>query len=102
MATEKKEERINEAEMNKQATQGRPHYSNTTTGPTGHSTGLHQMSALPDHGTGEPMGQVTDGVVQSQSHPIRTATGTQRASTAHNTRVGGGINQGYGTGGNYS
>ncbi|KAK4378051.1 hypothetical protein RND71_004347 [Anisodus tanguticus] len=116
MATEKKQERIYEAEMKKQVTQdrnaalshgsgtgtgtGRTHYSNTTTGSTGHSTGLHQMSALPGHGTGEPMGQVTDGVVQS--HPIGTATGTQRASAAHNTHVGGGANQGYGTGGNYS
>lgn len=114
MATGKKEERINQAEMNKQATHdrntaihqgggtgtGRPHYSNSTTGATGHSTGSHQMSALPGHGTGEPMGQVTDGVVQS--HPIGTATGTQRASAAHNTHVGGGVNQGYGTGGNYS
>ncbi|XP_070048001.1 late embryogenesis abundant protein 46-like [Nicotiana tomentosiformis] len=114
MATGKKEERINQAEMNKQATHdrntaihqgggtgtGRPHYSNSTTGATGHSTGSHQMSALPGHGTGEPMGQVTDGVVQS--HPIGTATGTQRASAAHYTHVGGGVNQGYGTGGNYS
>ncbi|XP_049401954.1 late embryogenesis abundant protein 46-like [Solanum stenotomum] len=50
MATEKKDERIYEAEMNKQVTQdrnaalhhgagtgtGRPHYSNATTGSTGH------------------------------------------------------------------
>ncbi|XP_009606043.1 late embryogenesis abundant protein 46-like [Nicotiana tomentosiformis] len=114
MATGKKEERINQAEMSKQATHdrnaaihqgggtgtGRPHYSNSTTGATGYSTGAHQMSALPGHGTGEPMGQVTDGVVQS--HPIGTATRTQRASAAHNTHVGGGVNQGYGIGGNYS
>ncbi|MCD7456509.1 hypothetical protein HAX54_031947 [Datura stramonium] len=107
IATEKKEERIHEAEMNKQLTQhrnaalhhgagtgtGRPHYSNTTADSTGYSTGLHQ--------TGQPMSQVTDEVIQS--HPIGVGTGThQRASAAHNTHVGGGVNQGYGTGGNYS
>ncbi|MCE3214936.1 hypothetical protein HAX54_000312 [Datura stramonium] len=99
MATEKKEERVNEAEMKKQeAPQG---YSTTgtgkthsysTTGATGHPTGAHQMSALPGHGSGQPAGPVVEGVVPS--HPIGTATGTQRPSAAHNTRVGGGVNQG--------
>ncbi|OIT03381.1 PREDICTED: 18 kDa seed maturation protein-like [Nicotiana attenuata] len=114
IATEKKEERINEAEMNKQETRdknaaARQGYSTTgtekthsysTTGATGHPTGAHQMSALPGHGSGQPAGQVVEGVVKS--HPIGTATGTQRSSTAHNTHVGGGVNSGYGTGGSYS
>ncbi|XP_060200186.1 late embryogenesis abundant protein 46-like [Lycium barbarum] len=112
MATEMKEERINEAEMKKQeareenatARQGYSStgktYSYSTTGATGHPTGAHQMSALPGHGSGQPAGQVVEGV--AQSHPIGTATGTHRASAAHNTHVGGGASTGYGTGGSYS
>lgn len=110
MATEKKEERINEAEMNKQETRDKnaaaarqgteKTHSYSTTGATGQPTGAHQMSALPGHGSGEPAGQVVEGVVQS--HPIGTATGTQRSSAAHNTHVGGTVNSGYGTGGSYS
>lgn len=93
MATEKKEERIHAAEMNKQATQernaalhhgagtgtGRPHHSSMTGGSTGHPTGI------------------TERVVPTQ--PIGT---TQRSSAAHNTHVGDGPNQDLGTGGNWS
>ncbi|KAF8007195.1 hypothetical protein BT93_K1250 [Corymbia citriodora subsp. variegata] len=70
----------------------------STTGATGRPTGAHQMSALPGHGTGQPAGQVVEGV--AGSHPVGTNTGTGR-TTAHNTRVGG-TGQGYGTGGAYS
>lgn len=98
MATEKKDERIDQAEFEKQqahqrntATKGAHSYS--TTGTTGQSTSMHQMSALPGHGTGQPAGQVAEGVVPS--HPIGTGTTT----AGHNTRVEGGANKGYGTGG---
>ncbi|KAK4485371.1 hypothetical protein RD792_008013 [Penstemon davidsonii] len=110
MATDRKEERIHHAELSKQevrehnaaAKQGAHTggtHSYSTTGQTGQATGIHQMSALPGHGTGEPMGHVTEGTIKS--HPIGTATGTGR-TTAHNTHVGGGGNAGYGTGGAYS
>ncbi|KAG8371862.1 hypothetical protein BUALT_Bualt12G0007100 [Buddleja alternifolia] len=121
MATERKEERVHHAELSKQETREQNaaarqaaktggSYSHSTTGVTGQSTGGHQMSALPGHGTGAPAGQVTEGVIKShpigtegviKSHPIGTATGTGR-TTAHNTHVGGGGNAGYGTGGGYS
>ncbi|KAI3474538.1 hypothetical protein Pfo_029453 [Paulownia fortunei] len=111
MATERKEERVHHAELNKQeareqnaaarqASRTGGSYSYTATGVTGQPTGGHQMSALPGHGTGEPTGQVTEGIIKS--HPIGTATGTGRPTTAHNTHVGGGTNQGYGTGGGYN
>lgn len=73
MATQKKEERIHEAERQKQEvyesnaaarqasySTGEPH-SYSTTGESGQHTGMHQMSALPGHGTGEPTGHVTEG-----------------------------------------
>ncbi|KAL6522403.1 hypothetical protein OROMI_031675 [Orobanche minor] len=110
MATERKEERVHNAELNKleerehnaaarQAGRAGGSHSYATTGVTGQPTGGHQMSALPGYGTGQPTGQVTEGTVKS--HPIGTATGTGR-TTAHNTHVGGGANTGYGTGGGYS
>lgn len=112
MAAQKREERIQEAERNKQeiydqnaaARQasygtGAPH-SYSTTGEAGQPMGTHQMSALPGHGTGEPKGQVVEGV--AESHPIGTATGTQRSSTAHNTHVAGDANRGHSTGGAYT
>ncbi|KAL3533925.1 hypothetical protein ACH5RR_007446 [Cinchona calisaya] len=112
MATERKEERMNQAELNKQETKehnaaaknathatGAPH-TYSTTGAPGHPTGTHQMSALPGHGTGQPAGHVTEGVIQS--HPIGTATGTARLGAAHNTHVGAATNKGYGTGGSYT
>lgn len=105
MATQKKEERIHEAERQKQEvyesnaaarqasySTGEPH-SYSTTGESGQHTGMHQMSALPGHGTGEPTGHVTEGVVGS--HPI----GTQRSSTADNRHVGGGAANAGGYGG---
>ena len=101
MATEKKDERVNQAEFEKQqahqhnaAAKGAHSYS--TTGATGQSTGMHQMSALPGHGTGQPVGQVVEGVVPS--HPSGMDTGTRTTTAGHNTRVEGGTNKG-GTGG---
>ncbi|PHT37305.1 Late embryogenesis abundant protein [Capsicum baccatum] len=151
MATEKKQERIYEAEMNKQVTQdrnaalrhgadsgtGRPHYSNIGTGePMGHVTDGIGTVAHNTHvgggvkpgygtgagrqhysntGTGEPMGQVTDGIAPSygtgtgRPHYSNIETGepmgqgTDGIGTGtHNTHVGGGVNPGCGTGGNYS
>ncbi|KAF5737342.1 hypothetical protein HS088_TW13G00221 [Tripterygium wilfordii] len=128
MATQKKDERIMEAELNKQearthnaavkhgaqthghtgmTTSGAGGYTTgapgtttySTSGVHGQGTGAHQMSALPGHGTGQPHGQVTEGVVGS--HPIGTNTGTG-GTTAHNTGVGGTGATGYGTGGSYS
>ncbi|KAJ1403337.1 Late embryogenesis abundant protein [Sesbania bispinosa] len=121
MATQKKEARINQAELDKQAarehnaatkqaTTGQGHYNTgtgtgtatySTTGEYGQPMGAHQTSAMPGHGTGQPMGNVTEGVVGS--HPIGTNRGTTGTATAHNTRVGGNTNSsGYGTGGTYT
>ncbi|PSS13805.1 Seed maturation protein [Actinidia chinensis var. chinensis] len=69
-----------------------PTYS--TTGTTG------TQSALPGYRTGEPPGQVVKGVVLS--HPIGTATGADRPSTAHSTNVGYGTNKGYDKGDDYT
>lgn len=113
MASQKKEERINQAEWNKQEAKelnaankqataatgtGTGAHSYSTTGVTGQPTGTHQMSAVPGHGTGHPTGQVVEGVVGS--HPIGTNTGTGKTTAGHNTRVGGGTTD-YGTGGAY-
>ncbi|KAL8236604.1 hypothetical protein R6Q59_017685 [Mikania micrantha] len=109
MATEKKEARINQAEYEKQvareqnATQRQANeaastHSYSTTGATGNRTGIHQMSALPGHGTGEPAGHVVEGAVRS--HPIGTDTGTGTTLAGHNTKSGGGAG-GYSTGGAY-
>ncbi|XP_076892985.1 11 kDa late embryogenesis abundant protein-like [Bidens hawaiensis] len=109
MATEKEEARINQAEYEKQvareqnATQrleaeATGAHSYSTTGATGHGMGSHQMSALPGHGTGEPAGQVVEGVVKSR--PIGMDTGTGKTLAGHNTKAGGGAS-GYGTGGAY-
>ncbi|XP_027176969.1 18 kDa seed maturation protein-like [Coffea eugenioides] len=104
MATERKEQKVNQAEFDKRAAQehnaaarnatkntGQPH-TYSTTGAPGHPTGTHQQSALPGHGTGQPTGQVTEGVVES--HHIGTATGTGRTNAAHNTHVGAATNIG--------
>ncbi|ESR43111.1 hypothetical protein CICLE_v10012978mg [Citrus x clementina] len=116
MATEKKEERRMQAELEKQearehnaaakqATGGLGYttadsYSQSTTGMHGRPTGGHQMSALAGHGTGQPAAQVIEGVVGS--HPIGVNAGTGH-NPAHNTRVGGGGGAtGYGTGGSYT
>lgn len=111
MATQKKEAKINEAELEKQA--ARQHNAATkisataghmrtgTTGNYGQPTGSHQMSAMPGHGTGQATGHVVEGVVGS--HPIGTNRGPDGTATAHNSRVGGNTNaSGYGTGGTYS
>ncbi|CAH9117841.1 unnamed protein product [Cuscuta europaea] len=88
MATQKKEERINQVELEKReklmahkaeaATGGAgKSYSYSATGAAGHPTGAHQMSAMPGHSTGAPVGEVVEGVVES--HPIGTAmAGTTR------------------------
>ncbi|CAH8312665.1 unnamed protein product [Eruca vesicaria subsp. sativa] len=118
MATQKKEGRINEAEMQKREAcehnaamkeasgagtgtgLGLGSATHSTTGQVGHGTGTHQMSALPGHGTGQPTGQVVEGTAVTE--PIGTNTGTGR-TTAHNTHVGGGTGTtGYGTGGGYT
>lgn len=114
MATEKKEERRMQAELDKQAAKqatsaaGGPgygyttadSYSHSTTGMHGHPTGGQQMSALAGHGTGQPAGQMTEGMVGS--HPIGDNAGTGY-NPVHNARVGdGGGATGYGTGGSYT
>ncbi|KAF3442639.1 hypothetical protein FNV43_RR16555 [Rhamnella rubrinervis] len=118
VATERKQEKKTQAELNKQAareqnaaarqaaatggggytpggytTTGTGTATYSTTGVTGHPTGTHQVSAMPGHGTG----QVTEGV--AGSHPVAVNTGTGR-TTAHNPRAGGNVGSGYdGTGG---
>lgn len=82
-------------------TAGDSYSYSATTGEKGQSTGGHQMSALPGHGTGEPKGQVVEGTVES--HPIGRVTGTGRPTTAHNTHADSGAGtKGYTTGGGYS
>ncbi|XP_071720107.1 11 kDa late embryogenesis abundant protein-like [Rutidosis leptorrhynchoides] len=109
VATDKKEARINEAEYEKQvareqnatqrqATEANKTHSYSTTGATGHPMGSHQMSALPGHGTGEPAGNVVEGIVKS--HPIGTDTGMGTTLAGHNLKSGGGAS-GYTTGGAY-
>ncbi|KAA8518263.1 hypothetical protein F0562_015854 [Nyssa sinensis] len=101
MATQKKEEKIDQAELNKQ--EARAHnaasrqavsaggtHTYSTTGATGHP------SAMTGPGAGQPTAQVTESVVGSQP------TGTGRTTAAHDTHVGGGTNTGYGTGGAYT
>ncbi|KAG2334822.1 hypothetical protein Bca52824_006002 [Brassica carinata] len=117
MATEKKEAKINQAEMQKREVRehnaamkeaagagtgtgtglGLGSATHSTTGHVGHGTGTHQMSALPGHGTGQPAGHVVEGTTLTE--PIGTNIGTGR-TTAHNTHVGGGTTR-YGTGGGY-
>ncbi|CAI0402828.1 unnamed protein product [Linum tenue] len=110
MAREKKEQRVAEAEAMKHSTKahnaaakqgeqltgGHGNYStggtggtdsHSATGQPGYPTGTHQMSAMPGHGTGQPIG------------------GLPGEQTGHNTRVGGtgtGHLPGYGTGGSLS
>ncbi|KAK9986645.1 hypothetical protein SO802_031596 [Lithocarpus litseifolius] len=126
LATEKKEERKTQAELEKQ--QAREHNAaakqmestpagghtgyTTTTGagePTsatygGTTTGTHRVSAMPGYGTeqGQHVGQVTrEGVVEEpHPHPIGT-----RRTTTHNTSVEENKppgSYGSGPGGNYS
>ncbi|KAG4913056.1 hypothetical protein AAZX31_19G133300 [Glycine max] len=123
LATQKKEAKMNQAELDKQAARqhntaakqsattaghmGHGHHTTgtgtgtatySTTGEYGQPMGAHQTSAMPGHGTGQPTGHVTEGVVGS--HPIGTNRGPGGTATAHNTRAGGKPNDyGYGTGG---
>ncbi|KAG5402882.1 hypothetical protein BRARA_C00264 [Brassica rapa] len=116
MATQKKEAKINQAEMQKREV--REHNAamkeaagggtgtglvlgsatHSTTGHVGHGTGTHQMSDLPGHGTGQATGHVVERTTLTE--PIGTNTGTGRTA-AHNAHVGGGTT-GYGTSGGYT
>ncbi|XP_058073410.1 18 kDa seed maturation protein-like [Magnolia sinica] len=100
MAEERKEEKITQAEINKlQAKeQNAAAKESARAGQTGTVT-LHPTAALPGHGTGQPHGQVTSGVVGS--HPTATNTGTG-TTTARNPLAGGTDQTGYGTGGGHS
>ncbi|XP_057982526.1 11 kDa late embryogenesis abundant protein [Malania oleifera] len=102
VATQKKEERIEQAELNKreerennaaarQASAGThgtatttgshlasgttPTHTYSTTGTQGQTTGRHEMSAVPGHGAGQPAGSVTEGVPKSHPVGINTETG---------------------------
>ncbi|XP_057534020.1 late embryogenesis abundant protein 46-like [Amaranthus tricolor] len=105
LATEKKEERITEAELRKQ--QAMTHNAAekeaktaTATGTAG--TGLHPMSAMPGHGTGEPTGGFVEEGTAIGSHPIGRQTGTNRSTTAQNTLAGGGTGSTGYTGAGYT
>ncbi|KAK9156629.1 hypothetical protein Scep_003203 [Stephania cephalantha] len=112
LATERKEGRINQAELEKQEARHRHaaervYVRGGATGGVfghGHSTETgavtYPTSALPGHGTGEPIGQVTERVVAG-SHPVGINTGTG-GTTARNPKVGGTTAEQYGTGGGYS
>nr|AAG15412.1 seed maturation protein [Glycine tomentella] len=121
LATQKKDAKMSQAELDKQAARqhntaakqaataghmGQGHHTPgtatySTTGEHGQPMGAHQTSAMPGHGTGQPTGHVTEGVVGS--HPIGTNRGPGGTATAHNTRAGGNPNDyGYGTGGTYN
>ncbi|OMO59954.1 Late embryogenesis abundant protein [Corchorus olitorius] len=106
MATQKKEDRIRQAELEKQeacennaaARQGGGDggftakgsgghmasgtHTYSTTGQMGWPTGAQQMSALPGHGTGQPTAQVDEG--RAQAHPIGVNTGAESL----NARIG--------------
>ncbi|KAF9617978.1 hypothetical protein IFM89_039271 [Coptis chinensis] len=111
MATQRKQDKITQAEINKQETRehnatARQQVGGVTGGTTtggAHSTGMHQMSSLPGHGAGQPAGQPAGQVVEGtvQSHPIGVNAGTGRTA-AQNPRAGGDTNLGYGTGGSYT
>ncbi|KAJ0915251.1 putative Late embryogenesis abundant protein, LEA_1 subgroup [Helianthus annuus] len=62
--------------------------SYSATRATGHPMESHQMSSLPGHGTGAPVGSVVEGVVGS--HPIGRDMGTGTTLAGHNTKTGGG------------
>ncbi|CAK7342350.1 unnamed protein product [Dovyalis caffra] len=121
MASEKKQERMTQAELDKleakqhnaasrQAgtatgrhgqytaegtgaymTSGQDAHTHSATGVPSHPTGTHQMSAMPGRGTGQPYGGQLEEGV-TRTHP----SGLPGDTTGHNTRAGG---TGYGTGG---
>ncbi|CAI8614092.1 unnamed protein product [Vicia faba] len=130
-ATQKKEAKQNQAELDKQiarehnaavkesttaAQMGQAHHNagtGTTTYPTTgthHVTGTYSTTGNHGHHTGahersaipgHHTDHVTEGVVGS--HPIGINRGTDGTATAHNTRVGGNPNAtGYTTGGTYN
>ncbi|GMI64715.1 Late Embryogenesis Abundant 4-5 [Hibiscus trionum] len=107
MATERKQERIHQAELDKHnaaaknlgeggglTASGTHSHSYSTTGEHGQSTGGGQKSALPGHGSGQPAGKVVEG--RAVAHPVGLG-----GTASHNTRVEGNPH-GYGTGGTYS
>ncbi|RDX79258.1 18 kDa seed maturation protein [Mucuna pruriens] len=102
LATQKKEARMTQAELDKQAK--REHnaaakQSSTAGHMTGTGPGTATYSTTGEYG--QPTGHVTEGAVGS--HPIGTNRGPGGTATAHNTRAEGNPNDyGYGTGGTYS
>ncbi|KAL9331681.1 hypothetical protein ACSQ67_001291 [Phaseolus vulgaris] len=65
MATQKKDVKVNQAELDKLAARAHNAASKEaatypTTGEHGNHTELHQTSAMPGHGTGQPTGHVTN------------------------------------------
>lgn len=111
LATEKKEERITEAELRKQqvmthnaaekeAKTATATGTRTGTGTAG--TGLHPMSAMPGHGTGEPTGGFVEEGTAIGSHPVGRQTGTNRSTTAQNSLAGGGTGSTGYTGAGYT
>nr|GEY88570.1 hypothetical protein [Tanacetum cinerariifolium] len=88
MATSKKEERINQAEYEKQIAQDQ------------NATQRQATQANTGHGTGQPAGNVVEGVVKS--HPIGKNTGTGTTLAGHNSNAGGATGAaGYSTDGAY-
>jgi len=90
MATQKKEARINQAELDKEAARqhnamAKQTSTYSTTSEHGHPTGFHQTSAMPSHKTGQPPCNMTEGVVGS--YPLGTNRGPGGTTTAHNTHV---------------
>ncbi|XVF56014.1 hypothetical protein PTKIN_Ptkin06aG0082500 [Pterospermum kingtungense] len=116
MATQRKEDRVRQAELEKQEARqhnaaakqagrdegftaaGSGAYAASGTHTYSKPTGAHQMSALPGHGTEQPVGHVMDG--RAEACPIGTNKGVG-GSKSHNTRVEGNPH-GYGTGGTYT
>ncbi|KAL3534182.1 hypothetical protein ACH5RR_002643 [Cinchona calisaya] len=98
MSTERKEERINQAECNKHnAAVRHANETNTTNashaytaaGASQHPTGAYQMSVTPGLGIGQLGRHATDGVIET--YPIGAATGTAMPGAAQNTHVGAAI-----------
>ncbi|XP_043691645.1 11 kDa late embryogenesis abundant protein-like [Telopea speciosissima] len=108
MATHRKQEKIDQAELNKQAVRDHNAASRqqqTTTTTTGHTTttGLNPMSGMHGHGT---TGHTHESVMMG-SHPPGMTTTTTNTNPAANydPRLGGGYTHtgtGTGTGGAYT
>ncbi|ERN11583.1 hypothetical protein AMTRI_Chr03g44330 [Amborella trichopoda] len=94
MAQQKKEARVNEAEINKQEAKAENAAQKEQVRAAGHGTG----SALPGHGTGQPHDQLLDRT--AGSHPIGHNTGT--GGTTTRVPLSGPTGQtGYATGAHY-